>query len=329
MSSPRLSRSAVQELSLAAVIALVCLGFSLLSGRFADVDNLRNVVLQAAPTVIAAVGMTFVVATRGIDLSVGSVMNLALCAAVALTGTRIEAELSTRTTWLVYPTALAAGLALGVLNAQLILRLRLSPLIATLGTLTLYRGLAQHLTGAALIAVSGPVLWFGRAQVGGLGLPAVVAALSAVAGRILLARTVWGRQVLALGGSPRSAAETGIESARLLTAVYGLAGLCGAVAGLVVVGRVGVINQDLGFGFEFTVITAVVLGGTSLFGGRAAVLGGVMGAVLLTVVDNGLNLIGADPYVYDVVRGLVLLAAVSTDAAARHVRERRAAAVPV
>jgi len=173
------------------------------------------------------------------------------------------------------------------------------------------------------------VLWFGRAQVGGVGLPAVVAAFSAAAGWILLARTVWGRQVLALGGSPRSAAETGIESARLLTAVYGLAGLCGAVAGLVVVGRVGVINQDLGFGFEFTVITAVVLGGTSLFGGRAAILGGVMGAVLLTVIDNGLNLIGADPYVYDVVRGLVLLTAVSADAAARHVRERRAAAVPV
>ena len=110
--------------------------------------------------------------------------------------------------------------------------------------------------------------------------------------------------------------------------VYGLAGLCAAAAGLVVVGRVGVINQDLGFGFEFTVITAVVLGGTSLFGGRAAILGGVMGAVLLTVIDNGLNLIGADPYVYDVVRGLVLLAAVSMDAAARHLRERRAAAMP-
>jgi ribose transport system permease protein len=117
VSPPRLSRSAIQELSLAAVITLVCLGFSLLSGRFADLDNLRNVVLQAAPTVIAAVGMTFVIATRGIDLSIGSVMNLALCAAVALTGTRIEAELTTRTTWLVYPVALAAGALLGTLAA--------------------------------------------------------------------------------------------------------------------------------------------------------------------------------------------------------------------
>ena len=106
----RCRASATQELSLAAVIVLVCIGFSLLSGRFADLDNLRNVAAAGAPTVIAAVGMTFVIATRGIDLSIGSILNLALCAAVTLTGTRIEAELSTRTTWLVYPMALATGL---------------------------------------------------------------------------------------------------------------------------------------------------------------------------------------------------------------------------
>jgi ribose transport system permease protein len=326
---PRLSRSTVQELSLAAVIALVCIVFSLLSDRFADIDNLRNVVLQASPTVIAAVGMTFVIATRGIDLSVGSILNLALCTAVMFSGTRIEAELTTRTTWLVYPVALGAGMLLGMLNAQLIIRCKLSPLIATLGTLTLYRGLAQHLTSASLIAVSGPVLWFGRAQILSVGLPVIVAALTVLAGWLFLTRTVWGRQVLALGSSPRSAVETGIESARLLTLVYGLAGLCAAMAGLIVVGRVGVVNQDLGFGFEFTVITAVVLGGTSLFGGRASLLGSMMGAVLLTLVDNGLNLIGANPYLYDVVRGLVLVGAVSADAAARRARERRAAAVSV
>ena len=154
----------------------VCIGFGLLSDRFADLDNLRNVLLQAAPTVIATVGMTFVIATRGIDLSIGSILNLALCTAVTLTGTRIEAELNTQTTALVYPVALATGLILGVINAQLIIRLRLSPLIATLGTLTLYRGLAQHLTSAALIAVSGPVLWFGRAQFFGIALPVIVAA---------------------------------------------------------------------------------------------------------------------------------------------------------
>lgn len=324
----RLSRSATQTLSLAVVIVLVCIGFSLLSERFADIDNLRNIVLQASPTAIAAIGMTFVIATRGIDLSIGSVVNLTLCIAVVVTGTHVEAELSTRTTWLVYPVALIAGALLGVLNAQLVLRLRLSPLIVTLGTLTLYRGLAQHLTSASLIAVSGPVLWFGREQVAGIGLPAIAAAAAVLAAWVVLARTVLGRQILALGGSPRSAAETGLRSGRLLTFVYGLAGLCGAAAGLIIVGRVGVIGQDLGFGFEFTVITAVVLGGTSLFGGQATIVGSAMGAILLTVIDNGLNLIGANPFVYDVVRGLVLLVAVSLDAAARHLRERRSAAIP-
>ena len=210
-----------------------------------------------------------------------------------------------------------------MLNALLIGRVGLSPLIATLGTLTLYRGLALHLTGAALTAVSGPILWFARAQVCGRR-PAGAGRRRCRAGA---APWRWpgrspGRQLLALGGSPRSAAGDRHPIQRLLLLVYGLAGCCGAAAGLIVVGRVGVINSDLGFGFEFTVITAVVLGGTSLFGGRAAILGSVMGALLLTIIDNGLNLIGANPYAYDVVRGLILVGAVSLDAAVRSWRDR-------
>jgi ribose transport system permease protein len=326
---PVLARAAAQDVSLLLAVVLVCIGFSLLSGRFADLDNLKNVLLQASATVIAAVGMTFVIATRGIDLSIGSIMNLSLCFAAFLAGTRIEAELTTVVGPLAYPLALLAGTALGALNALLIGRVGLSPLIATLGTLTLYRGLALHLTGAALTAVSGPILWFARAQVAGVALPVLAAALVVLGGAVALAWTVSGRQLLALGGSPRSAVETGIPIQRLLLLVYGLAGFCGAAAGLIVVGRVGVINSDLGFGFEFTVITAVVLGGTSLFGGRAAVAGSVMGALLLTIIDNGLNLIGANPYAYDVVRGLILVGAVSLDAAVRSWRDRAGATLPI
>ena len=318
-----ISRTDAQLWSLAAVLIVMCVTFASLSDRFADVDNLRNVLLQAAPTTIGAVGMTFVIAARGIDLSIGAVANLAVGLAVVIAGTRSEAAISTNTTWLVYPIALVAGLLLGALNAAAIITLRLSALITTLGTLTLYRGLGLHLTSAALIAVQGPILDFGRGQFFGVGVPVVAALFFALVGWMVLLQTLVGRQLLALGGSPRSAAETGLRSDRLQIFAYAVSGFCGAVAGLIMVGRVGMVNPDLGFGMEFTVITAVVLGGTSLFGGRASMLGTVLASLLLTMIDNGMTLIGANPYSYDVVRGLILLAAVSTDAISAHLRGRR------
>ncbi len=319
----RISRSAAQVWSLVAVLLLVSIGFSSLTDRFADLDNLRNVLLQAAPTTIGAIGMTFVIAARGIDLSIGSIANLAIAIAIAAAGTRAEAELTTDTVWLVYPVALLAGVLLGALNAVAIVSLRLSALITTLGTLTLYRGLGLHVTSASLIAVRGPVLGFGRTLVFGVGLPVWAALLFAVIGWVVLSQTPAGRQILALGGSPRSAVETGLRTGRLLVLAYAISGLCGAIAGLIMVGRVGMVNPDLGFGMEFTVITAVVLGGTSLFGGRASILGAVLGSLLLATIDNGMTLIGANPYSYDVVRGVILLAAVSADAISAYLRGRR------
>ena len=323
----RISRSTTQVWSLIAVLLLVSVGFSSLTDRFADLDNLRNVLLQAAPTTIGAIGMTFVIAARGIDLSIGSIANLALALAIAAAGSRVEAELTTDTGWLVYPGALLAGVLLGTLNAVAIVSLRLSALITTLGTLTLYRGLGLHVTSASLIAVRGPVLQFGRTLVFGVGLPVWAALLLAVTGWFVLSQTPAGRQILALGGSPRSAVETGLRTGRLLILAYAISGLCGAIAGLIMVGRVGMVNPDLGFGMEFTVITAVVLGGTSLSGGRASILGAALGSLLLATIDNGMTLIGANPYSYDVVRGLILLFAVSADAISAYLRRRRSPVV--
>jgi ribose transport system permease protein len=330
VSAPRraFSRVGAQVWSLIVVLMLVAIAFASLSNRFADLDNLRNVLLQAAPTMVGAVGMTLVIAARGIDLSIGAIANLSLALALLGAGTKSEAALATDTTWLVYPIALGSGLALGILNAVAINALRLTALITTLGTLTLFRGLGLHITAAGLIAVRGPILDFGRAQVLGIGLPAFVALLSAGFGWIFLAETPAGRRLLAVGGSLRSAIETGVRSERLFVLAYGVSGLCGAIAGLIVVGRVGVVNPDLGYGMEFTVITAVVLGGTSLFGGRASMLGTVLASLLLTTIDNGMTLIGADPYAYDVVRGLILLVAVSADAASAHMRSRRSPVIP-
>lgn len=316
----------LQDGSLLLVLALLLAVFSALSDRFFQADNFANLVMQASAVAAAAVGMTLVVMTAGIDLSVGSGMNLALVTAVAVAGAPGEMAYTTQTGWLVYPVALIAGALLGVVNAVLILRLRLSPLIATLGTLTLYRGLALHVTGSNEMLVFGAIRSFGRGVLAfGIGAPVFAVLALALATALFLRHVSLGRFILAVGGAERSARETGLPTGLVMAAVYGFAGLTAALAGLIVVGRVGAINPDLGWQFEFTVITAVVLGGTSLFGGRGSIFGSVIAALVLATVSNGLNLIGANPFVYDVIRGGVLLGAVGLDALSRRGRAGLAA----
>lgn len=297
----------LQIVALCGVLGAISILFAQRSAGFADWGNVRNILLDASPTIICAVAMTFIVITRGIDLSIGSVSNMALAAMVVTSaGTGLPAALA-------YPVGIAVGAVAGLVNGLIIARAGINPLIVTLGTMTLYRGIGLHLTGATLHPVDGPLTLLGRAQLLGIGLPIWLALAVVVCGAVVLSRTIAGRHLLAMGDSPRSARETGIAGNRLLLAIYTAAGIAGAVAGIIVVGRVGVLTSELGFGFEFTVITAVVLGGTSLFGGRGTIVGSALGAILLTTIQNGLNLMGADPYYYDVVRGAVLMAAVSAD----------------
>jgi ribose transport system permease protein len=310
----RIRAESAQQLSLIVVVALICLVFAALSDRFLTYNNLLNISLQASATIIAAVGMTMVIATRGIDLSIGSVANCSVAVGLMLATYGSGSALTLDASGLAYPVALLMGLCLGVLNAIVIIVFRVHPLIVTLGTLALYRGIGLHVTAAASIAVSGDVLGLARGAFLGIGYPVWLALAIAFLGWFTLSHTIFGRRLLALGGSPRSAVESGLKRARLLAIAYILCSVCGAIAGLVIVGRVGIIDTTLGFNFEFTVITAVVLGGTSLFGGRASIVGSVIGAVLLSAIDNGLNLVGANPFIYEVVRGLVLITAISLDA---------------
>lgn len=322
---PRGLRIGLQDPSLPIVLAILVAVFASLTDRFLQVDNLANLLLQSTAVGAAAIGMTLVIMTAGIDLAVGSTMNLSLVIAVAVAGSPGAMEYTTETTWLVYPVALAAGATLGLANAAMIVRFRLSPLIVTLGTLTLYRGIALHVNGGKEVLVFGAIREFARGMLGfGIGLPVLAVLVLAVATAMFVRFIPLGRFILAVGGSDRSARETGLPVGTVLLLVYAFAGLTAAIAGLILVGRVGAINPDLGWQFEFTVITAVVLGGTSLFGGRGTIFGSLLAAILLSTVSNGLNLTGADPFIYDVVRGVVLLAAVGLDAIARRRQSRRA-----
>jgi ribose transport system permease protein len=318
----------LQQAALAMFIVIVGVVFSTLAPSFLDFRNFANILLQASALALISIGMTYVVLTRGIDLSVGSIVYLSMAAAVALTGTPHAQRIEIETTAAVYPIAMAVGALLGLLNAFVILQFRISPLIATLGTLTLYRGIALHVTGAREIILGGSVLDFGRMQVNDIiGVPVIVTLAVALIAGLTLRHTVFGRHALAVGGNPRSATETGLPVNRILIITYGLTGLLAGIAGLMIVGRIGGLNPDLGWNFEFTVITVVVLGGTSLFGGRGSILGSMLGALLLTMVNNGLNLIGTDPFYYDLIRGLVLISAVSIDAMTTRMHRTRSGMV--
>jgi ribose/xylose/arabinose/galactoside ABC-type transport system permease subunit len=318
--STRLSRSwvaSVQRYSIVVMLLVVIIVFAAVSKPFFTVTNLSNILLQASATAIAAIGMTFVLVIAEIDISIGSLMSLAMTVAWMLAvAPGSEAGQQAGVNGWVYPVGLLMGLALGIFNGLLINGLRINSFIATLATMFAFRGVAWKMVGSSDKAFAdSAVLFLGRTEFLGVGLPVYLMIALAVIAFVVLNRTPLGRYLFAMGGSLRSAVETGLPLNRLRIVAYSVSGLCTATAGLITIGRVGTLQAGLGSGFEFTVIAAVVLGGTSLLGGRGSITGSILGAILLVVIDNGLNLINASIYIYDVVKGLILITAVVIDVA--------------
>jgi ribose transport system permease protein len=307
----------IQQYSILVMLLVVTVAFASVSAPFFTASNLSNILLQASATAIAAVGMTFVIVIGEIDISIGSIMSLAMTVAwmVAVVPGAEAGQEAGVSAW-VYPVGLAMGLGLGLLNGLLINGLRINSFIATLATMFAFRGVAWKMVGSSDKAFAdSPVLFLGRTEFLGIGLPVYLVVAAAIVALVVLTSTPFGRYLFAMGGSPRSAIETGLPVNRLRVLAFGVSGLCAATAGLITIGRVGTLQAGLGNGFEFTVIAAVVLGGTSLLGGRGTILGSILGAVLLVVIDNGLNLINASIYIYDVVKGVILITAVVVDVA--------------
>ncbi|HUC17454.1 MAG TPA: ABC transporter permease [Acetobacteraceae bacterium] len=323
MIAVRVNRSwvaSVQRYSLIVMLVIITILFASVSKPFFSVSNLDNILLQSAATAIAAVGMTFVIIIAEIDISIGSLMSLAMTIAwmIAVVPGAKAGEAAAVNAW-VYPVGLAAGLVLGLLNGLLITGLRINALIATLATMFAFRGAALKMVGASDKAfLHSAVMYLGRREMFGVGLPVYVMIAVAAIGTLVLGRTPVGRYLYAIGGSQRSAVETGLPVDRMRLVAYGVSGLCTAIAGLIIISQVGTLQASLGTGFEFTVITAVVVGGTSLLGGRGTIAGSILGAVLLVVINNGLNLINASVYIYDVVKGVILIAAVMIDVLLLH-----------
>ena len=285
----------------------VLVGFGLLSPKFFTAANLANLLVQASSTAVVGVGMTFVLLTAGVDLSVGSGMFVA--AAVAGKLTLAGAPL---------PVALlvivAVGLVAGSLNALLVVRLGVLAFIATLGTLYIGRGFGLWLTQTRAMNLPDSFLALGTAKVAGLPLPPLLAAVVVALAQVTLTRTPFGRQLYAVGASREGAKKAGLNVGRLLVAVYVLSGFCAALGGILSLAQLGAVSPTFGTNREFTAIAAVVLGGTSLFGGRGGVFPGtVLGAILIQSVENGLVILNADPYLYPLVTAAIIFLAVLLD----------------
>lgn len=287
------------------VILIVFL--SIESERFLTITNLRNVALQTSVNTLLAIGMTFVILTSGIDLSVGSV--LALSAAIA--GQMMASSINP---WIACLVGLLVGAASGVINGLFVAYGRLAPFIVTLGTMTLYRGITQVFTqGMPIANLPSSYQQLGSGSALGIPIPVIITFCVFVIGFVLLQKTIFGRKIYALGGNEKVAYLAGIPVKRYLLWVYAISGVLAALAGLINTARLGTADPNAGVGYELDAISAVVLGGTSLFGGEGKILGTLIGALILGVINNGLNLLNVDSFYQGVVKGIIILIAVMLD----------------
>lgn len=289
------------------LFAAVFLVLGSLSPRFLETQNLINILVQSSGTAIVAIGMTFVLLTAGVDLSVGAIMFVAAAVAGKMT-------LSGAPLGLALVVIILIGLGCGVINALLITRLRIIAFIVTLATLYLGRGFALWLTETRAMNLPESFLQLGTKRVAGLPLPILIFGGVVVVAHVVLMRTPFGRQVYAVGHNVEAARKAGINPQRILASVYLISGLCAAIGGIVSLAQLGSVSPTFGLQKEFTAIAAAVLGGTSLFGGRGSVFPGtVLGAVLIQTVENGLVILNADPYLYPLITSAIIFLAVLID----------------
>lgn len=296
----------IKWFAIALAILLLGLLLSFLSPVFLTMSNMQGVLVQASVTGIMAVGMTFIILTAGIDISVGAILYFT----AALFAKLIEV---TNNIPLAFAAAILCACLLGGLNGFLIVKFQMTPLITTLATYTMYRGMAIHLTAAQNIPVPREVGFLGNGKIYGIPVPIILFVFVFIIGAYTLSKTRFGVYVKALGNSMQSAKESGLPVSVSVIGAYVIGGFVTGIGALILLARVGGLQSGMGIGYEFTVIAAVVLGGTKLSGGSGTMVGSVLGAVFLVLIDNGLNLVGASPYIYDIVKGTVLLVAVIVD----------------
>lgn len=292
------------------LIGLLIIIFILIaaSPNFLTVNNILNVFRQVSINALIAFGMTFVILTGGIDLSVGATLALS----AALTAGLMNGGMDPLTAIII---GLAAGGAMGAVNGLLVTKARIAPFIATLATMTIYRGFALVYTDGRPITGFESELFtmVGGGYFFGVPVPVIIMILIFAALYFVLRKTTFGRNIYAIGGNEEATLLSGIKTGRFKVYVYTMTGLLSALAGIILTSRLDSAQANAGVGYELDAIAAVVLGGTSLSGGRGWLVGTLVGALIIGVLNNGLNLLGVSSFYQQVVKGLVILLAVMLD----------------
>jgi ribose transport system permease protein len=303
-------------------LSLLVIGLSLASDRFLLPDNITNVLLQIAVNVCLSTGMTMIILSGGIDLSVGSMLALtgAIAAGLMKNGIAIEpyGVQIQLTCFGGVIAALVVGTMLGSCNGIAITRFRLPPFVATLGMLSIARGLTMLWTGGFPITSLGPdFAKLGTGYFLGIPMPVWIAGIVVAIFIVVTQRTRFGRYLYAIGGNERAAELSGINVPRTKLMVYAIGGMLSGVAGLLATSRLDSATPNAGTGYELDSIAAVVIGGTSLSGGRGSILGTVLGCLIIGVLNNGMVLLEVSAFWQPVVKGVVIIVAVAIERANR------------
>jgi len=303
----------LDKMGIVLVVFLTFIIFAVLDSQFLTWTNILNMIRQTAINGILAAGMTFVILTGGIDLSVGAIVALS-----GVCGVYFSLHMPT-------PLAVLLGVCVGALagfvNGFLTAKTRLPSIIVTLGSMTYLRGIAYVVTGGyPLVLVSESFKKIGMGYLGPVPIPIVIMLLVYVVFFVILRYTVFGRNVYMIGGNKEAAYLTGIKVVPRLVWVYTISGICSAVAGIILAARLFSGQPNVGTGYELDAIAAVVLGGTSLAGGMGTIIGSLFGAIFMGALSNGLTLMSVPYYWQLIIKGLVIILAIYID----HLRQRNA-----
>jgi putative xylitol transport system permease protein len=299
----------LSDYGIVVAFVVLCAALSLSNENFMTWGNWVNVLRQTSINGLLAIGMTFVILTGGIDLSVGSL----LAVSAMVTGSLVTGE-HPASLWLAIPAGLLAGAFLGAVNGLVVARLAVPPFVMTLGMLSVARGLTFIYNDGMPIANLSPEFRFlGQGMLGGLPVPVLVLAITFLLFWFILNYTTFGRYIYAVGGNLKSAKTSGVQTRLVLFSAYVISGLLAALAGLILTARTTSALPQAGVAYELDAIAAVVIGGTSLNGGVGKLTGTLIGALIIGVINNGLDLMGVSSYYQQVIKGAIIVAAVLID----------------
>lgn len=293
--------------TIALIILVVVIGT--ISPQFRTVNNIFSLLRQSSVNGLIAFGMTFVILTGGIDLSVGAVLALSTVFAASMISAGVPVAVAVI-------ISLIIGTVLGLISGFLVSKGRLQPFIATLVTMTIYRGITMIYTNGKPISNLGNsefLRFIGRGELLGIPVPVWILLVTFLIFFFLLKKTVLGRKIYAVGSNQKAAAIAGVNINKIKLFVYSVSGFMSALAGIILLSRLGSAQPVLGIGYELDAIAAVALGGTSLSGGRGRFYGTLIGVLIIAVLNNGLNILGVSSYYQDVAKGIVILIAVLSD----------------